>query len=92
MFNRTVKPQYREMREHVLAQISAGKLTEDSELSKVLDSLELVELTMEIEESGVEPAVETKSVRDFLWLCSAMDFHRQRKIAIKVHLIKATGI
>jgi hypothetical protein len=36
MFDRTVEPQYREMRENVLAQISAGRLTEDSELSKVL--------------------------------------------------------
>jgi hypothetical protein len=79
MFNWTVKPQYLEMREHILAQISAGKLTEESELSRILDSLELVELTMEVEESGVEPAVEIRTVRDFLWLCRAMDFHRQRK-------------
>lgn len=79
MFNRAVEPQYQEMRKNVLAQISAGRLTEDSALSKVLDSLELVELTMEVEESGVEPAVEVKTVRDFLWLCRAMDFQRQRK-------------
>ena len=79
MFNRTVEPHYREMQKNVLAQISAGRLTEDSELSKILDSLELVELTMEVEESGVEPAVEIKTVRDFLWLCRAMDFQRQRK-------------
>jgi hypothetical protein len=79
MFNWTVKPQYLEMREHILAQVSAGKLTEDSELSRILDSLELVELTMEVEESGVEPAVEIRTVRDFLWLCRAMDFQRQRK-------------
>jgi acyl carrier protein len=79
MFNRTVEPEYREMRKNVLAQISAERLTEDSQLSKVLDSLELVELTMEAEESGVEPAVEIKTVRDFLWLCRAIDFQRQRK-------------
>jgi hypothetical protein len=66
MFNRTVKPQYREMRKNFLAQISVGKLTEDSELSKVLDSLDQIELTMEVEESGVEPAVEIKTVRDSL--------------------------
>jgi len=79
MFKRMVEPQYREIRRHVLAQMSSGKLTEDSELSKVLDSLEWVELTMEAEESGVEPAVEIKTVRDFLWLCRAMDFQRQRR-------------
>lgn len=78
MFNRG-QPHYREMRRNVLAQISAGRLTEDSGLSKVLDSVDLVELTMEVEESGVEPALEIKTVRDFLWLCRAMDFQRQRK-------------
>lgn len=67
------------MQRNVLAQISAGRINEDSELSNVLDSLEQVELTMEVEESGVEPAVEIKTVRDFLWLCRAMDFQRQRK-------------
>jgi len=67
------------MREHVLTQISSGKLTEDSEMSKALDSLELVELTLEVENSGVEPAAEIRTVRDFLWLCRAMDFRRQRK-------------
>jgi hypothetical protein len=34
MFSRTVEPQYRVMRRDVLDQISAGRLTEDSELSK----------------------------------------------------------
>ena len=57
MFNRTVEPQYREMRKNVLAQISAGKLTEDSELSKVLDSLELVELTMGYRTTGLRLSV-----------------------------------
>lgn len=79
MFNHAVEPRYRGVRRIVLAQISAGRLTEDSELSKFLDSLELVELTMEVEESGVVPAVKIKTVRDFLWLCKAMDFQRQRK-------------
>jgi hypothetical protein len=79
MFNRTVEPVYREMRRNILAKLAAGRLTEDSVLSEVLDSLELVELTAEVEESGVEPAVEIKTVRDFLWLCRAMDFDRQRK-------------
>jgi hypothetical protein len=79
MFNHAVEPQYRETRRAVLAQISRGRLTEDSELSKVLDSLELVELTMEVEESGIVPAAEIETVRDFLWLCKAMDFKRERK-------------
>jgi len=40
-------------------------------------------VTWEVEESGVEPAVEIKTVQDFLWLCKAMDFQSQRKEAGK---------
>ena len=54
---RLVEPEYCDLRGRVLTRIASGQLTEDSYLSKVLDSLELVELTMEVEESGVEPAV-----------------------------------
>ena len=79
MFSRVTEPLYCEMRRNVFAQIAKGRLTEDSDLSNVLESLELVELTMEAEEAGVEPAIEIKTVRDFLWLCKAMDFQRQRR-------------
>lgn len=72
-------PEYREMQKKHPRSDCIRRLTEDSDLSKVLDSLDLVELTMEVEESGVEPAVEIKTVRDFLWLCRAMDFQRQRR-------------
>jgi hypothetical protein len=65
VFNRVTEPEYCEMRRNILAQLVSGRLTEDSDLSQVLDSLELVELTMEVEESGVEPAIEIKTVRDF---------------------------
>jgi hypothetical protein len=78
-----VEPEYCEMRRRVLDRIASGQLTEDTALSKVLDSLELIELTSEVEESGVEPAVEIKTVQDFLWLCKAMDFQSQRKEAGK---------
>jgi hypothetical protein len=79
MFSRTTEPWYCEMRSSVLAQVAKGQLTEESDLSKVLDSLDLVMLTMDVEESGVEPAIEINTIRDFLWLCRAMDFQRQRQ-------------
>jgi len=79
MFRRSTEPWYREMRSSVLAQMAKGQLTEESDLSKVLDSLDLVMLTMDVEESGVEPTIEIRIVRDFLWLCRAMDFQRQRR-------------
>jgi len=78
MFSPVVESQYQEMRKNVLAQVSAGSPTKDSDV-KVLDSLELVELTLKVEESSLEPAVEIWTVRDFLWLCRAMDFQRERK-------------
>jgi hypothetical protein len=78
MFDRVTEPEYCEMRRSILAQIALGRLTEDSDLSEALDSLERVELTMQVEESGVEPAGEIKTIRDFLWLCRAMDFRHQR--------------
>jgi hypothetical protein len=67
------------LRHSVLARIESGKLTEEMELSSVLDSLEKVELTMEIEEFGIEPTVPIKSVRDLLWLLKAIDIQRARE-------------
>jgi len=78
IFGRPIERLYCGMRKYVQRRIASGKLDEEFDLSKVLDSLELVELTMEAQESGVEPAVEIKTVRDFLWLCRAIDFQRQR--------------
>ena len=43
------------LRDTVLARIKSGELTEDMGLSSVLDSLDTVQLTMEIEELGIEP-------------------------------------
>jgi hypothetical protein len=75
---RIKEPFYVGLRHTVLARIESGKLTEDMELSSVLDSLEEVQLTMEIEELGIEPNVPIKSVGDLLWLFKAIDIQRAR--------------
>jgi hypothetical protein len=49
------------------------------ELSSVLDSLDLLQLTLEIEEIGFEPNVPIKTVGDLLWLLKAIEFQLQRK-------------
>ena len=68
-------PFYVGLRDSVLAQIKSGNLTEDMEASSVLDSLDIVQLTMEIEELGIEPpTVPIRSVGDLLWLFKAIDF------------------
>jgi hypothetical protein len=57
----------------------SGELTLDMELSSVLHSLDIVQLTMETEEMGIEPTVPIKTVGDLLWLLKAIDFKLQRK-------------
>ncbi len=61
------------------ARIESGEVTESSELSSILDSLDLVELTMVIKELEVEPTVPIKTIGDLLWLLKAIDFQHQRK-------------
>jgi hypothetical protein len=67
------------LRDAVLARIKSGKLTEDMPVSAVLDSLDTVELTMELEELGIETTVPINSVGDLLWLFKALDLRRRKK-------------
>jgi hypothetical protein len=67
------------LRDAVLARIKSGKLTEDMPVSAVLDSLDTVELTMELEELGIETTVPINSVGDLLWLFKALDLKRRRE-------------
>jgi acyl carrier protein len=80
------EPFYTGLRRTVLARIKSGKLTEDAELSSVLDSLDTVELTMEIEALGIEPTVPLKSVGDLLWLFKAIDLKRQQQCVGKTRV------
>ena len=68
-----------DLRESVLARIQSGELTEEMELSSVLDSLDTVQLTMEIEEFGIEPTVPLKTVGDLLWLLNAIELRRKHQ-------------
>src|SRR5580693_7923416 len=70
---------YVDLRETVLARIESGELTEETELSSVLDSLDTVQLTMEIEELGIEPTVPIKTVGDLLWLLNAIELRRKHR-------------
>jgi hypothetical protein len=53
--SRIKEPQYAGLRDAVLARIKSGKLTEDMPVSAVLDSLDTVELAMELEELVLRP-------------------------------------
>jgi hypothetical protein len=48
-------------------------------VSAVLDSLDTVELTMELEELGNETIAPINSVGDVLWLFRALDLRRRTK-------------
>jgi len=70
---------YADLRETVLARIESGELAEDMELSSVLDSLDTVQLSMEIEELGIEPTIPIKTVGDLLWLLNAIELRRKHQ-------------
>ena len=71
------EPFYIGLRDTVLARINSGKLTEDTDLSEALDSLDRVQLEMELQELGIETTVPIKSVGDLLWLFKAVDLRRR---------------
>ncbi len=75
--SRMNEPFYVGLRETVVARIKSGKLTEGTDLSEALDSLDRVQLEMETEELGVDTTVSIKSVGDLLWLFRAIDLKRE---------------
>jgi hypothetical protein len=77
--SRIKEPHYVGLRDGVLARIKSGKLTEDMPVSAVLDSLDTVELTIELEELGIETTVPINSVGDLLWLFKALDLRRRKR-------------
>jgi hypothetical protein len=75
--SRIKEPFYVGLRNTVLARIKSGKLTEGMEASSILDSLDTIQLTMGIEELGLETTVPIKSVGDLLWPFKALDLTRE---------------
>jgi hypothetical protein len=69
-------PFYIGLRGTVLARINSVKLTEDTDLSEALGSLDRVQLEMELQELGIETTDPIKSVGDLLWLFKAVDLRR----------------
>ena len=71
------EPFYVSLRDTVIARIKSGELTEDTDLSEALDSLDRVELEMELDELGAQPSVSINSVGDLLWLFKSIDLKRR---------------
>ncbi len=77
--DRLTEPYYLGLRDSLHARIESGELTENMELFSVLDSLDIVQLTLEIEEMAFEPSVPIKTVGDLLWLLRAIEFQLEPK-------------
>ena len=75
--SRMKEPFYIGLRDTVVARIKSRKWTEDMELSAALDSLDRVQLQMDIEELGIEPTVPIRTVGDLLWLFKAIELRRE---------------
>jgi len=67
------------LRDRILPKVERGELSLETPLSKFADSLDLVELQLELEESGIDIDVPIKTVGDFLWLVKKIELHTYRK-------------
>jgi hypothetical protein len=78
--SRIMEPLYLGLSDVLLACIQSGKITEEIELSSALGSLDIVQLTMDVQRScaalGIEPTAPINSVGDLLRLLKAIDSKR----------------
>jgi hypothetical protein len=70
---------YEGLRDRILPKVERGELPLHAPLTKYADSLDLVELSLEMEELGLDIDVPIKTVGDFLWLVKKIEFHKYRR-------------
>ncbi len=77
--NRMSRPLFYEgLRDRILPRIERSELSLDTPLSSIADSLDMVELDLELGEMGFEISVPIKSVGDFLWLVKKIEYRKFR--------------
>ncbi len=77
--NRMSRPIFYEgLRDRILPKVERGELSLDATLSSIADSLDLVELTLELEEMKIEIDVPIYAVGDFLWLVKKIEYRKFR--------------
>ena len=69
---------YEGLRDRILPKVERGGLSLDTPLSSIADSLDLIELDLELGEMGFEISVPIKSVGDFLWLVKKIEYRKFR--------------
>ena len=69
---------YEGLRDRILPRVERGELQMETPLSSITDSLDLVELALELEELNIEIDVPIKTVGDYLWLVKKIEFRKSR--------------
>ncbi len=69
---------YEGLRDRILPKVERGELSLDTPLSSIADSLDLVELMLELEEMNIEIDVPIKTVGDYLWLVKKIEYRKFR--------------
>jgi acyl carrier protein len=69
---------YEGLRDRILDKVERGELQLDAPLTSIADSLDLIELQMEVEEMGFEISVPITTVGDFLWLVKKIEYRKFR--------------
>lgn len=59
--------------------VQSGKVALDADFLSAMDSLEWVDLEMEMEELGIEITIEIRTVGDLIWLLRAIEFQAGQK-------------
>jgi hypothetical protein len=79
------EPPFTDIRRKLRSAIATGKTSEDADaataLRLILDSLDVVELDMAIEERGGESDLSVRTVRDLMWRLDRLDqeYERERR-------------
>jgi acyl carrier protein len=69
---------YEGLRDRIFPKVERVELSLDTPLSSIADSLDLIELDLELEEMGFEISVPIKSIGDFLWLVKKIEYRKFR--------------
>jgi hypothetical protein len=69
---------YEGLRDRILPRVERGELPLEIPLASIADSLDLIELELELGEMGIEIDIPIKTVGDFLWLVKKIEFRKSR--------------
>jgi len=69
---------YEGLRDRIVPKVERGELSLDKPFLSIADSLDIVELDLEIREMGFDISVPIETVGDFLWLVKKIEYRKFR--------------